>query len=112
MNNGNYTLAQYLGLQADCITDSVWPYDVTIDSNSNGFIVIPESYTAGQIVVSAIAGQTSDNDGVGFIAQSCQIVANISVDTPNVITPYTTLDALDTDKTMADIANDLGLIKN
>ena len=78
-------------------------------TDSNGLIVIPESYTSGQVVVNAIAGQTSDNDGVGFIAQSYQMVADISADTPNVITPYTTLDALDADKTMVDIANDLGL---
>jgi hypothetical protein len=78
-------------------------------TNSEGIIVVPENYTAGQIVATATAGQTSDKDGVGFIAQTYQMLANISADTPNVITPYTTLDALDTERSMTDIANELEL---
>jgi hypothetical protein len=78
-------------------------------TNSEGIIVVPEKYSAGQLVATATAGQTSDKDSVGFIAQTYQMIADISADTPNVITPYTTLDALDTDKSMTDIANELGL---
>lgn len=78
-------------------------------TNSEGIIVVPEKFTAGQIVATATAGQTSDKDSVGFIAQTYQMIADISADTPNVITPYTTLDALDTDKSMTDIATELGL---
>ncbi|WP_160063440.1 hypothetical protein [Psychromonas sp. L1A2] len=78
-------------------------------TDNDGIIVIPENFTAGKIVVTATAGQTSDKDSVGFIGQTYQMMANISTETPNVITPYTTIDVLDTSQSIADIADNLGL---
>lgn len=78
-------------------------------TDENGIITIPGVTTAGQIVATIIAGQTQDADGVGFVGRSYQMVADISEDTPNVVTPYTTLDVLDETKSMSDIASYLNL---
>lgn len=78
-------------------------------TDEEGLVTIPDTYTAGTIVATAVAGQTSDEDSVGNIAKTYQMVADISADGSKVITPYTTLDVLDDTKTMADIAAELGL---
>jgi len=78
-------------------------------TDENGLISVSGDITAGQIVVTVIAGQTKDADNVGFVGKTYQMVADISSDTPNVITPFTTIDVLDKTKTMADIAGETNL---
>lgn len=78
------------------------------ETDENGSIDIPAG-TTGQLVATIIAGKTLDADSVGFVDTTYQMLADIKVSTHNVITPYTTLDALDPDKSIADIAAELGL---
>jgi hypothetical protein len=78
-------------------------------TDENGSISVASDITAGQIVATVVAGQTKDADGVGFVGRSYQMVATISSDTPNVVTPFTTLVSLDATKSMADIAASLNL---
>ncbi|MGB0895244.1 MAG: hypothetical protein ACPGUD_12620 [Parashewanella sp.] len=80
-------------------------------TDENGVIKIA-SDKKGQLVATIKAGETTDKDIVGFVGNSYQMVADISASTPNVITPFTTLDALDTKKSMDDIAADLDLPKD
>lgn len=75
----------------------------------NGMIELPSAMAAGKVVATIVAGQTTDADTVGFVGKSYQMVANISAETPNVVTPFTTLDVLDTTRTMTDIAAELNL---
>jgi hypothetical protein len=81
-------------------------------TDGNGIIAVSGDITAGQIVATIIAGQTQDSDGVGFMGRSYQMIAEISVDTPNVITPFTTLNSLDSTRTMNDIATLLSANKD
>ena len=78
-------------------------------TDENGLISVAGDITAGQIVAKVIAGQTKDADKIGFAGKTYEMVADISSDTPNVITPFTTIDVLDETKTMADIAAELNL---
>jgi hypothetical protein len=78
-------------------------------TDENGIISVAGDITAGQIIATVIAGQTKDADSVGFVGKTYQMVAEISSDTPNVITPFTTIDVLDDTRTMADIASELNL---
>lgn len=78
-------------------------------TDENGLIILPAGTESGQLVATIVAGQTSDADSVGYVAQTYQMIANIDEDSQNVITPYTTLDALDSNKTIDDIAAELGL---
>lgn len=79
------------------------------ETNSNGVILIPDDVAKGRLVATIIGGQSKDSDIVGYVAHSYQMIADISVDTPNVITPFTTLDVLDDEKSLDDIAADLNL---
>lgn len=81
-------------------------------TDENGLITIPADITAGQVVVSIVSGQTEDLDFAGFVRESYEMIAEISADTPNVITPFTTLDVLDETRTLADIASDLNLTES
>lgn len=78
-------------------------------TDENGLISVSSDITTGQIVATVIAGQTKDVDNVGFVGKTYQMVADISSETPNVITPFTTIDVLDQTKTIADIAGELNL---
>lgn len=78
-------------------------------TDENGVIKIDKDIISGQLIATIKAGETKDADSVGFVGKSYQMVAEISVDSPNVVTPFTTLDVLDTDKTLAEIANELDL---
>jgi len=78
-------------------------------TDENGLISVAGDITDGQIVATVIAGQTKDADNIGFVGKSYQMVADISSDTPNVITPFTTIDVLDQVKSMTDIAGELNL---
>ena len=78
-------------------------------TDENGLITLPAGTESGQLVATIVAGQTSDADSVGYVGKTYQMIANISDTSQNVITPYTTLDALDSTKSIEDIAADLGL---
>jgi len=77
-------------------------------TNEQGNIDISKDLK-GQLVATITAGKTKDSDSAGFVPRSYQLTANISSDTPTVISPYTTLDVLNNDLNMADIASDLNL---
>jgi hypothetical protein len=77
-------------------------------TNEQGLIAIPAD-TTGQLVATIKAGVSKDSDRIGFVPKSYQMIADIVADSPNVITPYTTIDALNLEKNMADIAADFNL---
>lgn len=78
-------------------------------TDENGLITLPAGTESGQLVATIVAGQTSDADSVGYVGKTYQMIANITDTSQNVITPYTTLDALDSTKSIEDIAAELGL---
>jgi hypothetical protein len=78
-------------------------------TNSDGVISIPDDVISGRLVATIIGGQSKDADIVGYVAHTYQMIAEISADTANVITPFTTLDILDDEKSLDDIAADLNL---
>lgn len=78
-------------------------------TDEQGQITLPDSFSAGTVQATITAGQTKDQDSVGFVGNSYQLVAEINGDTEKVVTPFTTLDYLDLSKTMADIAAELAL---
>lgn len=77
-------------------------------TNAEGLITIPAD-TIGQLVATIKAGSSKDSDRVGFVPNSYQMIADIVANSPHVITPYTTIDVLNPDKNMADIAADFNL---
>ena len=77
-------------------------------TNEQGLITIPAD-TTGQLVATIKAGVSKDSDRIGFVPKSYQMIADIVAVSPNVITPYTTIDALNLEKNMADIAADFNL---
>ncbi len=100
----------YLSNASVCVIAEGARYCVEVGTtDENGLITLPVDITSGQVVATITAGQTQDADRVGFVGNSYQLVANISAETPNVITPFTTLDVLDTTKSMTDIAAELNL---
>ena len=99
----------YLGGVDVCVippNSSVCNYVGTTDVNG---IVAIDSGITGTIVAQVVAGKATDTDIVGFVPTSYEMMAEISKDTPNVITPFTTIDTLDTTKSMSDIAAELNL---
>lgn len=78
-------------------------------TDDNGLITIPDGTDSGQLIATIIAGQTSDADGVGYVGTTYQMITDIGTGADAVITPYTTLDALDDTKSIDDIAADLGV---
>lgn len=77
-------------------------------TNEEGYVNITND-RKGLLVATITAGQAKDADQVGFVSSSYQMSAELDENSTYVITPYTTLDVLYDDKTMADIAADLSL---
>lgn len=77
-------------------------------TDEHGKIAIADDLK-GQLVATVQAGKSKDSDRVGFVPYSYQMIANISTDTPNVISPYTTLAVLHDALNMDDIAAQLNL---
>lgn len=75
-------------------------------TDNNGEIVISEAYEGYTVVATILAGQTKDSDQVGYVTQSYEMRSAEGVP---VVTPYTTIAALDDNTTLEDIANTLDL---
>ncbi|WP_448564121.1 hypothetical protein [Thalassotalea ganghwensis] len=82
------------------------------ETDEHGEITLPDNFASGVVLATIIAGQTKDQDRVGFVGNSYQLAAEISENSEHVVTPFTTLDYLDSNKSMADIAAELGLEEN
>ncbi|MEH6454752.1 MAG: hypothetical protein V7749_00390 [Cocleimonas sp.] len=75
-------------------------------TNAEGEIEIEAKYDGYTVVASVIAGETTDSDKAGFVGHSYEMR---SAEGSSVVTPYTTLAALDDTKSLADIASELNL---
>jgi hypothetical protein len=75
-------------------------------TDAEGKIEIEAKYDGYTVVASVIAGETTDSDKAGFVGHSYEMR---SAEDSSVITPYTTLAALDDTKSLADIASELNL---
>ncbi|SQH74066.1 conserved exported protein of unknown function [Shewanella benthica] len=97
----------YLSNASVCVTKATGEECTAIGkTNSKGQIEIAAKYAGYTVVAKVIAGVTTDSDKVGFVAHSYEMR---SAEDAKVITPYTTLAALDDTKTLADIASELDL---
>jgi hypothetical protein len=97
----------YLSNASVCVIPAAGGECTTIGkTNAKGQIEIDAKYDEYTVVANVIAGETTDSDKVGFATHSYEMR---SAENAKVITPYTTLAALDETKSLADIASELNL---
>lgn len=81
--------------------------EVIGSTDEKGQITLPSSFTSGLVKAKIKAGHSKDQDVVGVSGYSYEMAAQINADSNHVITPFTTLDYLQKNKSLAQIAAEL-----